>query len=343
MFAKDFIIKTQNAFYSKNTEFLGKLNDIDVPLVNMFLDIYNIKLSSVFTIKNKYKESQVYQSIILLFRILWKHSISLSNNDSDFAQEKEKMIKTINNFLQNKTLAEMFKKEFKDLDEKISKLSLPKSFFIPLNILSSDLENPNLIILLMVLFIINSIYIKENFTGPGYLAFRTQTEFKKTYKINHFEKYNIPIDQATINIFKNEITSHVDNLQYDSEFKIEEISKDAELVSSPNILAWTFEKFKIKSNLKLKSQKFDDWYLIDGEEYQRPTKLLHMFKLLEIVFDDLYEKKFDGDLDFYIKLERARIANNMSKLVSFPTETLKKRLNTYYSEIMQISQESEGI
>ena len=102
-------------------------------------------------------------------------------------------------------------------------------FFVPFTSLpeASKDYNSNVTIFLIVLNLIKSLYIKENFMGPGYLAFRAQTEFKKTYKINHFKKYDIKFDQKIIDIFKNEVTNHLKNIEYNLEYELKQTTKDS--------------------------------------------------------------------------------------------------------------------
>ena len=69
-----------------------------------------------------------------------------------------------------------------------------------------------------------------------------------------------------------------------------------------------------------------------------------MFKVLQLAIENISSKEFsDPCMDFYIKLENARIVNLLNKLVEFPTETLKNKFNEVYPPILEISKNSKGI
>lgn len=310
----------------------------------MFWDIYNLKYSSFFTNKNHYQSTATHSCIVLLFRLFWKHSLDMADPKSDFKAQQASLTTTVSNFLTNERIGQLLAQELEQLDQTLKSHSLALSGFLPLTpACQKGQVDHNLTVLLLALFVIYSIYLKENFTGPGYLAFRAQTEFKKTYKINHFQKYAHELNQDVLDAFQHEVTRHIPSIRFDRDFRIEPLPAEPALVEDPNLLAWTFEKFKTKSNLKFRSERFDEWFLVDGEQYQKPTKLLHSFKVLQVVFDQLaLAPNLDPVFGFYVDLQRARLANNFSKIMHFPTESLKARLNELYPRVLESCRQSEG-
>ena len=125
---------------------------------------------------------------------------------------------------------------------------------------------------------------------------------------------------------------------FNNDFDLKPADNNSHLFYSNNICEWTFDKFKLKSYIKYKSEKYDKWFIIDGEDYQRPTKLLHLFKILGLTIEHLYtlNKNSNSLNEFLHELLYTRYNNVHSQLNEFPTESFKKKLNLGYSKLIDM-------
>lgn len=366
MFAKNFILNCNNSFAYKNSTF--ELSEKEYhPLLTFMQDVHSLKMSQIFTTKNKYLSSKFYQSVVLLFRIFCKFSIDLSSENTDDQDEILNIQNFISEFLMDKDLNKILREEMQDLDKYVhdnfqnenyfsvenpsSSIQNENKHFNNLNkfwINQSDVLSENETVLLFVYHIINNIYLKENFTGPGYLNFRSSNEFKKTYQINHFHKYRIEFDESLLEIFSvisNSIESQKNNqIEFSNNFEMNPGQSNTELFYSSNICEWTFNLFKLKSFIKHSSKKYDNWFIINGEDFQRPTKLLHILKIIGIISSHLYTINCDTNSlnKFFYQLIMTRFFNVQSQLNEFPTEFFKKKLNEGYSSLLDLSKSEKS-
>ena len=196
----------------------------------------------------------------------------------------------------------------KDFDLVFSKLDKFSEYLCNLKFEEENFDNKNFVFI--IFYLLENIFLKENWVGPSFLSIQADKILKKELKIKNVEKYYINYDGVDcyelLNIFN---------------------------ISKEEFNKFNFREIKNEKFLKTSSKKYRQHLALNGVDYKESYKLLNFFIFYKQTLLNLIKtEEFNTRTEFLILY--ARSLNLHTQILDNQSEDLRVGLNDYYNKIL---------